>query len=436
MRNHENALNGVRTATTIGFAVAAGLLVSLGPFQNRSAGGPASRLETIAKKAGETPPARRYDGLTLEQWRIRIKSINLDDPAAGRETPGLLAIVADEDAPWFSRRQAALTLGRIGPPAAAAVPLLRRLALTRREEDARPLDEENTPLWAIKALARFGPVAAEAAPDLIDILNDASRPDAVRLVAVEALGRIGLAHPQALLALIETLRFEGQQAGGPDEAAAAFERRVAAAEVLSLSRGGAAPAVPALMRAAADDSERLRHAAAATLGAIGPAADPALLVLADLVIFDESAHVRDRAAIALAEIGPASIPALQMLLRDEDPEVRWRAADALRRLGPPALPAIDDLRQAAADSSPTVRISALEAVWAVAEDAALVPAVVSELAGEDRSVRVRASDILVQMGAAASSAIPELERLTQDERPYVRQAARRTLAKLTGERGM
>ena len=56
---------------------------------------------------------------TLDQWRSRMKELDPNSPASAAAVPGLLEIVSDVDAPWFTRRQAALTLGRMGTPAAA-----------------------------------------------------------------------------------------------------------------------------------------------------------------------------------------------------------------------------------------------------------------------------------------------------------------------------
>ena len=49
-----------------------------------------------------------------------MKSLDFQSPEAAVEVPGLIEIVENEAVPWFTRRQAALTLGRIGEPAASA----------------------------------------------------------------------------------------------------------------------------------------------------------------------------------------------------------------------------------------------------------------------------------------------------------------------------
>ncbi|MFO1095737.1 MAG: hypothetical protein U0992_20890 [Planctomycetaceae bacterium] len=247
-------------------------------------------LATDPLHSAEQPaiPPTRYDGRTLAEWRERISRIDYKSPEVGREVPGLLAIARDRTAPWFSRRQAALTLGRIGEPAKIAIPELVQLL-----DEPSEIPEQSTRLWVIKALALYGPLAADTAPQLVAILEDASGAPLPRLMALEALGRIGPAQPLALPAITRALDEGLATAASAD----ARERAVGAAEVLELFRGQG-PATPSLIRATAAHDVLLRRAAANTLGQIGPLAEPAVPPLADLVIFDESHEVRDLAARA------------------------------------------------------------------------------------------------------------------------------------------
>jgi HEAT repeat protein len=286
-------------------------------------------------------------------------------------------------------------------------------------------------LWAIKALALFGPLAADATPALIDVVADGTRPHVARLSALEALGRIGAAHADALPAIVRTL--EQPPPAGSDEEGARLhlERRVAAADVLQLLRGSAAPAVPALIRATSGESALLRRAAVVALGAAGQSASVAVPALADLVVFDESAEVRDLAATSLGQVGAEAVPALRALLSDEDVEVRRLAARTLGEMGPSADPALDALGHSARDDDALVRVRSLEAIWRVGQDADRVLAgTLAELQHEDRSVRLSAATLLESLGPRARSARPDLERLAADARPYVRQAAGRVLRSL------
>ena len=137
-----------------------------------------------------------YDGLTLVEWRDRIKQIRFDTPSAADAVPGLIEIARDRDVPWYTRRQAALTLGRIGEPAQQAVPVLVELL-----EESVDDSGASTQLWSIKALALFGPVAREATAAFIELLESETQPHLARLSTLEALGRIGPAHPQTLPAV-------------------------------------------------------------------------------------------------------------------------------------------------------------------------------------------------------------------------------------------
>ena len=208
----------------------------------------------------DVPDVRIYDGLTLSQWRERIKNLDPASPDSGQAVTGLLAIVKDSDAPWFSRRQAALTLGRIGPPAENAVPVLTELL-----KQTHVTDEESPRSWSLRALALFGPVAKPATSALIGILNDADQPIKDRLLSIEALGRLGPEQSNVISALLTALGFRASSRLGVsnDEAG---RIREAAANALGLIGPSASAAVPALIRATGDQRESLRRAAVFALG--------------------------------------------------------------------------------------------------------------------------------------------------------------------------
>jgi HEAT repeat protein len=148
------------------------------------------------------------------------------------------------------RRDAALALGRMGPKASAAVPLLI--------EALRDMDRD-THLAAASALGDIGPAASTAVPHLGRAVKDGDV--AVRRTAAYALGRIGPA---------------------------------------------AKAAVPDLIEALKDKDEYTRSSAAQALGRIGPVA---LTVIPGLIaaLRDKSFDVRRDASYALAEIGLAQV---------------------------------------------------------------------------------------------------------------------------------
>lgn len=84
------------------------------------------------------------------------------------------------------------------------------------------------------------------------------------------------------------------------------------------------------------DREDYRFAAARRLGALGPAAAPAVPALVVNLYYDGAYEVRQAAAQALGEIGPGSkkaIPALTAVLLTDFVHVRVDAAIALGKIG-------------------------------------------------------------------------------------------------------
>ncbi len=240
----------------------------------------------------EARSERLYDGLTLDQWRDRIQRIDFQAADRGRHVQGLREIVRDESAPWFSRRQAALTLGRLGDPASAAIADLVGLL----KAPAEPL-ETAPPLWALKALALFGPSAVMAAPDAIAVLKDVRQSMILRLTSTETLARIGIASADGIAVLIAGAGGQLPAASDSDQ----LELRIACIEALQLPAPPSA--VPMLLVALDDDADRIRHAAAATAGFLGTRAEPAAESLGAMVVFDDVPVVRETAARSLAGWG-------------------------------------------------------------------------------------------------------------------------------------
>lgn len=376
-------------------------------------------LPAVALWASPPTPETLYDGRTLAEWRRRIQRLDYQSADIADEVSGLLAIAQDTRVPWFSRRQAALTLGRIGVPAKAAVPAIVALL-----HEQHPDPEQSTQLWAIKALALYGPVAAEAAPALVELLEDDAQPPLPRLASIEALGRIGTSRTEVLPALTRAL----DHGLTPDVDPDVLERAVAAAEMLELFGGFAASATPSLIRATSSESVLLRRAAANTLGLIGPAADPAIPALADLLLFDDFAEVRDLAARALGRIGADAEPALVQLLQDSDSEVRLRAAAACRELRGASPATIAALKITAEDVDALLRIISLDSLAAISPDKSFIPPrAIAELTSDEREIRMRAVQLLERLGPELHDSLPQLRVLEADKRTHVAQAAWRVL---------
>lgn len=385
-------------------------------------------LLPLCAYASSEPPTTHvsvlYQGLTLDQWRERIKALDLKGPAAIEAVPGLLEIVEDPTVPWFTRRQAALTLGRIGAPAASAIPILERYATGPVPDEMAP------PLWAMKALALYGPAAAPATPAISKIALDSSTDPHLQLLSIEALCRIGLAHPLTLSTVMSLLqRDQPLLTPGRLRSGEELDRVVAAIQCLELFRAGGADSVPILLRYSEDREERVRRAVAVTLGAFGPRGSDAAARLAEMVAFDPSLDVRDVAAVSLGQVDGTEW--LNKLLHHPQPATRERAA-----LGLGYVPATDrtaraSLKEASQDESAVVRIAACESLQRLTGDSRITaPAAARELATAERSVRLRAIRLLTQLGPKAAPARDELQKLKNHPDPQVRRSATRLLESL------
>jgi HEAT repeat protein len=362
-------------------------------------------------------PATRIHGRTLEDWRELMGRLDLQDPASRGAVPGLIAVMESEAVPWFTRRQAALTLGRLGPHATEAVPVLIKLL----DDDEGPA--ANSPrLWAIKALALFGPAARDAVPPLAKILDDSAAESVVRLSVIEALWRIGPAHPQTIPLLLRRVQ-------SPVSTETERELQLAAVEALGAIGSPANAAVPALVRLLDHPDEHLRREAVTALGRMNTAAEITVEPLLNSLASDESPVVRDAAAAAVQQLPPSVAgEAVASLLSAEDPELRERSAQILGAWGKAARAWTEHLVPLWDDPSPTVRLAALQASWNMtgsAQGTALRTARL--LTAEDRHVRRAALTLLEQMGRQAAEARPLLQALQSHARADVRTAAKKAL---------
>ena len=361
--------------------------------------------------------ARRYDGRTLDEFRELIQNLDYKSSELATVVPGLRAIMQDGDVPWFTRRQAALTLGRIGEPAKGAVGDLIKLLRA-------PIDpvETSPPLWSLKALALFGPLATEAAGDAIRLLRDVQSPLILRLTCTETLGRIGAESSEGLETLIEGAAGRLETAASTDQ----LELRVACLEALQLAAPSSA--VPTLIAACSDPAERVRHAAAATLGYLGARAEPAAELLGSMVVYDDTPVVRETAARSLAKLGDSGVEILQRLLENENREVLVYALDAAGRTTNRRRALAPSLKRLLESEDPIVAVRTMNTWWLVTRDPApILDQLVKLLESDSREVRKVASDTLMLMGSAMSGARGSLERVAAQGKGEAQAAARRVL---------
>jgi HEAT repeat protein len=185
--------------------------------------------------------------------------------------------------------------------------------------------------------------------------------------------------------------------------------RAAAAEAL----GRISPAtVPALIQVLQDPEKEVRQAAISALGGVGAEAAAAVPDLVALLPQDgpRGLHV----VRPLGAIGPAAVPALIQALRGRDADVRSRAAQVLGLIGPEAQAAAPTLVEVLRDPEARVRVRAAEALWQIAQDPAGVALLPAVLGGEDGVLRRDAARCLGQMGPAARPAVPALVEALRD----------------------
>ena len=214
-----------------------------------------------------------------------------------------------------TRFKAAEELAGIG---AEAVPVLLDLLGDERafhvSDHRRAL--ESAGYAAIKALGRIGPAAVDAVPVLVSATTN--RDPSVAAAAAHALGAIGHTTAPVIQALVVAL-------GDEDEFVS-----VSAALALKAFGPASAPAAAELGDIVLEGGD-LAYFAAEALGAIGEAAAPAGQCLA-LALAHQDCTFRWIYADALGRIGPSAAaftPALTKALGDSDPLVREAAASAL-----------------------------------------------------------------------------------------------------------
>ncbi len=385
--------------------------------------GDRSMLSTLAPET--LASERRIAGRTLAEWGTIMQTRDHFDPARGDDVPGLMALVDDVSLPWYVRRNAALTLGRWGEPAAVAIPLLVRLLEERQPSTTQDDPEAITPLWALKGLALFGAVAAPAAPAVRAVALDSSASESVRLAAIDGLSRIGPAAPTVIPTLLEILSH------AQHDVAMQHTLRRAAIEALGMQRAAAASATPALTQILDDTDPVLRREAAAALGMIGPAAGQSESGLWERFLSDEDPTVEDAAGKSLVQLGPQTLPTFLRVLDEGDTRLRARALSHLAGFGPAGRSALPTLLTLQADPDPTVRMAVAEALWGISRQPLPAATLAVELLGaEDRDVRRRAYRLLQSLGPQVVVIQRQLESLANHPERTIRSAGERLMEQI------
>lgn len=345
----------------------------------------------------------------------------------------------------IARLEAAHALGRVGVPAASAVPGLM-LALESRDEKLRaeaawalgqmgPAARSSARLVgtllrdpslkvatnSVAALRAMGPGAAGAVSDLIRCAKDDARglaPD-----AAASLGAIGTLSGTVVPALTDFLDSEY------------FGAVVQDAAILALTAIGpdAAPAAPRLLRLADvspdDETEGLAEAA---LLAIGEAAVPAICDGLKVLGPRASGHLQDAAFHILERMGPAAksaIPRLAALVLDNGSYIGHDAARVLGKIGRGDPKAASALTRGVERGNLAVMENAARALGEIGPVAkGATPPLAVLLRHERWSIRLAAAQGLAGIGPDARNALPALEKAaSEDKVAQVRSAAQKAI---------
>jgi HEAT repeat protein len=274
---------------------------------------------------------------------------------------------------------------------------------------------------AAQVIAEVGKEASPALPQLIAAMKDQN--DQVTGSLIYALSQMGQDAAPAIPALVEIVR-DGGDTG----------LRASAARALMPFGREAKDAVPGLLEMLKNGQRHNRGQAAMALVKIAIPAEalPALLE-AFAQPSREYEHDEHVIAGALHELGPGVAGSVAELLRHERPEVRMRAIQVISGFGKQAQNAVPQLVDAMEDKDEDVAISAAEAVWNIHRRPDVLPHFVRGLKAKSTQNRIRAARNLMNMGAEAKPAVPDLVAACKDRDSQVRREAYQALRQLDPE---
>lgn len=305
-----------------------------------------------------------------------------------------------------TRRWTGYVLGAIGEP---ALPSLLSAALDADVSVAQ------------SALSALGRIQGHV-PVICSVLARALRRPELRRAAVQALGSKGKAAlpwveqaavdedpgmRAAAYSLLPVFRAAGlpllrRGLDDPDETARAAAVRAAAWPATKAL-------LPLVIRALRDKSERVRCAAASSLGAAKPVPAAALTELLRLFRVGTSS---ERRAAHTALIALDAAPQVTRFLADPDPALRASATRLLARMGKAALPSLIAMVETHDDPARLAAAGAMARIGAQDELAAL-------LSNENPGVRASAAKGLGEMRRRARGAVPSLIQALDDPEPDV-----------------
>ena len=349
----------------------------------------ADQAEALAALSrAEAPPIELFVArLDAESAAVRtaaIRALGAAGPEAVKWAPDLAAYL-EEDAEGFSKdackaiRDAAIhTLGRIGP---AAFPSMAHILASRNPRHRARV---------VYAIRPFVAEMEDGTKVLLPLVEDKSW--IVRREAVRGLGLAGKGDDRASQALLLALKDEhpevirhaalaiGGIGGRSDREGKALAEllfahraglRAAAAYGLGLMGEEATPYVVQILDLLENDSKRVvRIQAARAHWHVSGEAAPALSELQKDIVCEDVGLCRD-ALSALAELGPEAEPAVPVLADMlQKRTLRRHAVLVLAAIGPPAKAAVPNLEQVAAKlgtKDAALREEILKALAAIGE---------------------------------------------------------------------
>jgi HEAT repeat protein len=216
-------------------------------------------------------------------------------------------------------------------------------------------DQDGIVRWmALKGLNRLGPIARDAVPALIQVLQTKNKGSQVQ--ATLALGSIGPEATAAVPVLLNQLYGDDYdltlfaaitlgQIGPVILPLLEAEINTHPFQILKVLEHLGPSGAPVVIAALRMQNKEVRKEAIEVAGSLGAAAEPAVPLLAD-ALKDQDENIRDAAANALGHLGPlarTAVPALTAALNNKASWTQCTAARALGTIGPDAKSAVPDL---------------------------------------------------------------------------------------------
>ena len=341
---------------------------------------------------------------------LLVKMIETEDPLFASRIIETIVVRGEKAIPFLlealkyerSAYWACLAIEEMGEIASPTVPALVDL-LDRRPDDSLKLQ-------ALLAIAKIGPTAVAASPQVLSALSSDSS-DLVHVGAAFASGVLGIEDATGRL----------QEFTGSEDKLLAMVSRWALAKLHPDDESRLEDAVNHLIEGLGSEDANIRLAAAEGLNALP--ADPALVGPKLVELLDESDPiVADNLAETFASMGEAVAERAGAALSNE--QLRGLAIQVLGRLGPKAKSAVPQIVDALVDSEDNFRLQLQTVIRQIGPDAAAATdELLRSLDSDSKEMRIDALLALGNIGPGAYSAkhtvLPIMQNGEQDIEPII-----------------